>query len=63
MLATRPTIRLLFISGYTDAPLPRLAFGDYRVDCLQKPFTPDALIQNVRQVLDLRKTKDAHRSG
>jgi predicted ATPase/signal transduction histidine kinase/ActR/RegA family two-component response regulator len=63
VLATRPTIRLLFISGYTDAPLPRLAFGDYRVDCLQKPFTPDALIQNVRQVLDLRKTKDAHRSG
>jgi predicted ATPase/signal transduction histidine kinase/ActR/RegA family two-component response regulator len=63
VLVARPTIRLLFISGYTDMPIPRLAFGDYRVDCLQKPFTPDALIQNVRRVLDLQNANGAHRSG
>jgi CheY-like chemotaxis protein len=63
VLVARPTIRLLFISGYIDAPIPRLVLGDYRVDCLQKPFTPAALIQNVRQVLDLQNANGAHRSG
>jgi len=48
----RPGIRVLYISGYTDsaivrdnAQLPGVAF-------LQKPFTPAALVAQVRKVLD-----------
>jgi predicted ATPase/signal transduction histidine kinase/CheY-like chemotaxis protein len=63
VIAARPTIRLLFISGYTDTAMPRLAVDDYRVDCLQKPFTADRLIQSIRKVLDLQSANGAHCSG
>src|SRR6185295_4743825 len=54
VLAARPKIRRLFISGYTGAPVAGLAFGEDRVECVQKPFTPDKLVQAMRQVLDLQ---------
>jgi len=48
----RPDMRVLYISGYTDSAivwdnvkLPGVAF-------LQKPFTPDDLVAQVRKVLD-----------
>jgi two-component system cell cycle sensor histidine kinase/response regulator CckA len=48
----QPDIKVLFISGYADN-----AIGDHGVlepgtNFLQKPFTPTALAQRVRQVLD-----------
>ena len=53
VLAVRPEIRLLFMSGYTDAPSPRHPLGDYTVDVLEKPFTPQTLAESVRHALNL----------
>ena len=50
LLAVRPEIKTLFMSGYTDhALLPEdLTRG---AEFLQKPFTPDAFARRVRRVL------------
>ena len=48
----RPGLRVLFVSGYTDDVVlqHRLVADD--VHFLAKPYSPDALVQRVRQVLD-----------
>jgi CheY-like chemotaxis protein len=54
LLLSRPTMRVLFMSGYADDAVMRhgvLAPGTVH---LQKPFTPDALALKVRDVLDGR---------
>jgi two-component system cell cycle sensor histidine kinase/response regulator CckA len=52
-LATqRPTLRVLFMSGYTDDDMLRRGIMDPRMAFLQKPFTPEALAKKVREVLD-----------
>jgi predicted ATPase/signal transduction histidine kinase/CheY-like chemotaxis protein len=60
VIAARPATRVLFMSGYSDRPVPRLALGDYRVAFLQKPFTPDTLTQNIRKVLELKSANGTH---
>jgi signal transduction histidine kinase/CheY-like chemotaxis protein len=52
LAAVRPTARLLLISGYTDDDILRRGILDPRMAFLQKPFTPGALAQKVREVLD-----------
>jgi predicted ATPase/signal transduction histidine kinase/CheY-like chemotaxis protein len=52
IVAIRPGIRLLLMSGYTDVPIPRDAL-DSRVEFLQKPFTPQTIAEKVRRALDL----------
>jgi two-component system cell cycle sensor histidine kinase/response regulator CckA len=49
---TRPEIRVLFMSGYTDDAV--VQHGVLHRDChlLQKPFTRNSLLERVRQVLD-----------
>ncbi|MEO5820085.1 MAG: ATP-binding protein [Vicinamibacteraceae bacterium] len=49
----RPTMRVLFMSGYADHTV--LAFGaiDVTRGFLQKPFTPESLASKVRDALDL----------
>jgi signal transduction histidine kinase/ActR/RegA family two-component response regulator len=51
--ALRPGLRVLFVSGYTDDVVlqHRLVADD--VHFLAKPYSPDALVQRVRQVLDI----------
>jgi two-component system cell cycle sensor histidine kinase/response regulator CckA len=51
---TRPEIKVLFMSGYTDDSI--IHHGVLRADVafLQKPITPDVLTRKVRAVLDLR---------
>ena len=51
-VALRPGLRVLFVSGYTDDVVlqHRLVADD--VHFLAKPYSPDALVQRVRQVLD-----------
>jgi two-component system, cell cycle sensor histidine kinase and response regulator CckA len=50
--ALRPSLKVLFMSGYTDDAVVRhgVLATDYAF--LQKPFTPTALAQKVREVLD-----------
>lgn len=60
LVLERPTLKVLYVSGYTadaisqqDVAAPGTAF-------LQKPFTPNALTQKVREVLDLPMLQTLH---
>jgi len=46
-----PTIRVLFMSGYTDDRLGHHGVLDPKVELVQKPLTPAVLLQRVRQLL------------
>jgi len=47
---SRPDIKILLTSGYTDEALARSPNGS--MPFLQKPFLPSALLGKVREVLD-----------
>jgi len=49
---TRPKIKVIFSSGYTDDAVVRHGVQNAVVPFLQKPFTADALVSLVRSVLD-----------
>ena len=49
-----PTIRVLFMSGYTDEAIVHHGIVDSGVEFIQKPFSPTALAKKVREVLDLK---------
>jgi nitrogen-specific signal transduction histidine kinase len=48
----RPGLQVLYISGYTDEAVIRHGVVNPAVAFLQKPFTPAALAQKVREILD-----------
>ena len=50
--AVRPTTRVLFMSGYTDEAIGTEGILDPQTHFLQKPFSADALLRKVREVLD-----------
>jgi PAS domain S-box-containing protein len=53
LLALRPDLKVLFISGYTDSSLLRQSSGfGASMTLVQKPFTPAQLVQKVRELLD-----------
>ncbi len=52
ILTSRPDTRVLFTSGYTDDAMVQHRTLGVGVPFLQKPFTPEALLRKVREVLD-----------
>ena len=52
LAADWPGMKVLFISGYTDDAVMRHGILVEGTPFLQKPFTPDALAEKVREVLD-----------
>jgi len=52
LILTRPAIRILFMSGYTDRAILEQGIVGRGIRYLQKPFTPAALARLVRELLD-----------
>ena len=52
LVAVRPEVKVLYMSGYPDHPVFSKGGVDTERCFLQKPFTPSALAQKVREVLD-----------
>jgi CheY-like chemotaxis protein/anti-sigma regulatory factor (Ser/Thr protein kinase) len=52
LLADRPELKVVFMSGYTDDHLTNYGVERGAVSYLQKPFTPADLARKVREVLE-----------
>ena len=57
--ALRPSLKVLYISGYTDDMLAHHGVLESNVYLLQKPFAPDELAKKLREMLDARSTRHA----
>ncbi len=51
ILALRPHLKVLFMSGYTDSEVVRVKILDRALGFLPKPFTSDSLLERVQKVL------------
>ncbi len=52
LLLTRPQVRVLYISGYTDEDVGPLHLDSTAFDMLDKPFTTNELVGKLRLLLD-----------
>jgi len=53
VVARQPSVRVLYMSGYTYNVIAENGTLERGVAFLQKPFTPSALVEKVREVLDM----------
>lgn len=60
LLRSRPDVRVVFMSGYTDDDVLRQGIGGAVVEYIQKPFTPLALAKRVRGILDGHSAAGRH---
>jgi CheY-like chemotaxis protein len=61
LVASRPGMKVLYMSGYTDDTLIRHGLENASTHFLAKPFTPMTLRKKVREVLD--ETSDPQDNG
>jgi two-component system cell cycle sensor histidine kinase/response regulator CckA len=54
LAATRPDLRILYTSGYAANVMEQHGVLDERVDLVEKPIAPQALLAKVRELLDRR---------
>jgi two-component system cell cycle sensor histidine kinase/response regulator CckA len=59
----RPEIKVLYVSGYTSDALAQHNVIAPGTAFLQKPFTPETLVRQVRTVLDRRPRPSSRRAG
>ena len=59
LLPTRPSMKVLYVSGYPDDTLVNAGLARHQTSFLQKPFTSDALLCTVRKVLEEREVSSA----
>jgi hypothetical protein len=52
LTALIPTLKVIYITGYTATSLDRAGILKAGVNLLQKPFSPASLAKKVREVLD-----------
>jgi two-component system, cell cycle sensor histidine kinase and response regulator CckA len=57
LLAARPELRVLFMSGFTEDAIVNHGMLDPDTEFMQKPFSPPALALRVQEVLG-RRTSD-----
>ena len=48
---SRPDMKILYVSGYSDNDIGDHGILDPRFDLLQKPFTPQTLARKIRDVI------------
>ena len=62
IVATRPGIKVLFLSGYTDEVIENYAVVHNGVRFLKKPYTPAMLVREVKYMLSCDNDKEARLS-
>jgi two-component system, cell cycle sensor histidine kinase and response regulator CckA len=55
LVELRPQMKVLYMSGYTDDEFIHRGILELGTQFMQKPFTPDQLLQKVRDILDAEK--------
>ena len=53
LLASRPDLKVLYLSGYTNDEIVRRGVKQNEASFIQKPFSAEELMRKVREILDL----------